>query len=681
LITATALASVRAISHDFGGAPQAFCLLYLNEVSKPINLRDFRMSDMETPPEEHILERINAPTDLKALTIDELKRLAQEIREVILANASEHGGHLAPHLGVVELTLAIHYVFDTAQDRLIWDVGHQTYTHKLVTGRRERFHTIRRKGGLSGYPRRDESPYDAFGVGHSSTSISAALGMAVARDRQNQKFKVIAVIGDGAMTGGMAFEGLAHAGHVATDLLVILNDNRMSIAPNVGGLSSYLSRLITAGVYNRAREDIGSFVKRMLGPQFTKAAHKLEHSVKGLITPGSLFQELGFRYIGPADGHDLDTLVGLLSNIKDFRGPVLFHCVTQKGKGYPFAEEDPLKYHGVRAFDLETGQFRPSAGDARKVRVRSFTEAFAETLIEEAHKDSRIVGITAAMPTGTGLSEFQKVFPDRVFDVGICEQHAVTFAAGLAAEGQKPVCAIYSTFFQRCFDQFVHDVCLQKLPVVFALDRAGAVGEDSPTQQGAFDISFLRCVPDIALLVPRDDLDLAAMLRWALQQQRPVVLRFARGQAPAIGAPGERDISKGEILRDGKDATILAVGPIVGACLGAAEKLAAAGLSVGVADARWVKPLDADLLTKLADLPIITVEENTIEGGFGSAVMEFFEERRPASDVRIHRLGFPDRFIEHATRDEQLEETGLSAESICRTACAFLGQHAPEPVR
>ncbi len=639
------------------------------------------MSDKDTRAGEHILERIDAPMDLKALSVEELKALAAEIREIILAKASEHGGHLAPHLGVVELTLAVHYVFDTDQDRLVWDVGHQTYAHKLVTGRREQFHTIRRKGGLSGYPRRDESPYDTFGVGHSSTSISAALGMAVARDRQSQRHKVIAVIGDGAMTAGMALEGLAHAGHVGTDMLVILNDNKMSIAPNVGGLSSYLSRLITAGVYNRAREDIGSFVKRMLGPQLTKAAHRIEHSVKGLITPGSFFQELGFRYIGPADGHDLETLVGLLSNIKDFRGPVLFHCVTQKGKGYPYAEEDPLKYHGVNAFDLQTGQFRASGGESRKVRVRSFTQAFVEALIEEAHKDVRIVGITAAMPTGTGLSEFEKVFPDRVFDVGICEQHAVTFAAGLAAEGQKPVCAIYSTFFQRCFDQYIHDVCLQKLPVVFALDRAGAVGEDSPTQQGAFDISFLRCIPETAILVPRDALDLAAMLRWALAQQSPVVLRYARGQAPTIGAPGERDVSKGEILREGKDATILALGPIIGACLGAAEKLAASGLSVGVADARWVKPIDADLLTKLADGPIITVEENTIEGGFGSAVMEFFEQRGRAHDVRIHRLGFPDRFIEHATRDEQLEEIGLSADRIYRATSAFLGQHVPEPVK
>ncbi len=639
------------------------------------------MSDTQPRPEERLLEAINAPRDLKALTIDQLKLLAQEIREQILAKASEHGGHLAPHLGVVELTLAIHYVFDTDQDRLIWDVGHQTYAHKLVTGRRERFHTIRRKDGLSGYPRRDESPYDPFGTGHSSTSISAALGMAVARDRQNQKHKVIAVIGDGAMTGGMAFEALAHAGHVDTDLLVILNDNKMSIAPNVGGLSSYLSRLITAGVYNRAREDIGSFVKRMLGPQFTKAAHRIEHTVKGLIMPGSLFQELGFRYIGPGDGHDIETLVGLLSNIKEFRGPVLFHCVTQKGKGYPYAEEDPLKYHGVNAFDIQTGQFRGPSQESRSVRVRSFTQAFVESLIEEAHQDSRIVGITAAMPTGTGLSEFEKVFPDRVFDVGICEQHAVTFAAGLAADGQKPVCAIYSTFFQRSFDQFVHDVCLQKLPVVFVLDRAGAVGEDSPTQQGAFDISFLRCIPDVAILVPRDDQDLAAMLHWSLKQPGPVVMRYARGQAPPIGAPGPRDITRGEILREGKDATLLAVGPVLSACLGAAEKLAADGLAVGVADARRVKPLDTELLDQLAGVPILTVEENTVVGGFGSAVIEHFEQDGRAHDVCIHRLGFPDRFIEHATRDEQMEEIGLTADGIYQSTRAFLGRQVSEPAQ
>ena len=626
------------------------------------------------------LKDIQSPKDLRNLSVPQLEGVAAEIREVIINTVSQTGGHLAPSLGVVELTLALHHVFNTPDDKLIWDVGHQTYAHKLVTGRREQFHTIRRKGGLSGYPRRDESPYDPFGTGHSSTSISAALGMAVARDRQNQTHKVIAVIGDGAMTGGMAFEALAHAGHVGADMLVILNDNKMSIAPNVGGLSSYLSRLITAGVYNRAREDIGSFVKRMLGPHLTKAAHRIEHSVKGLIMPGSLFQELGFRYIGPGDGHDIETLVGLLSNIKDFRGPVLFHCVTQKGKGYPYAEEDPLKYHGVNAFDIQTGQFRRPSQDARTVRVRSFTQAFVEALIEEAHQDSRIVGITAAMPTGTGLSEFEKVFPDRVFDVGICEQHAVTFAAGLAAEGLKPVCAIYSTFFQRSFDQFVHDVCLQKLPVVFALDRAGAVGEDSPTQQGAFDLSFLRCIPDVAILVPRDDLDLAAMLHWAFKQPGPVILRYARGQAPPIGAPGPRDITRAEILREGKDATLLAVGPVLSACLGAALKLAADGLSVGVADARSVKPLDAELLDKLAEMPILTVEENTIMGGFGSAVIEHFEQQGRGHDVRIHRLGFPDRFIEHATRDEQLEEIGLTAEGLYQSARALLDRQVSEPV-
>jgi len=373
--------------------------------------------------------------------------------------------------------------------------------------------------------------------------------------------------------------------------------------------------------------------------------------------------------------------VGLLSNIKDFRGPVLFHCVTQKGKGYPFAEEDPLKYHGVKAFDIQTGQFRGSEDSPDKTRVRSFTEAFVETLIEEAHKDSRIVGITAAMPTGTGLSEFEKVFPDRVFDVGICEQHAVTFAAGLAADGQKPVCAIYSTFFQRSYDQFVHDVCLQKLPVVFALDRSGAVGEDSPTQQGAFDLSFLRCIPETAVLVPRDDLDLAAMLRWSLKQPFPVVLRYARGLAPAIGAPHERDITQGEILREGREATFLAVGPILSACLEAADRLAAAGVPVGVADARSVKPLDTALLDRLADTPIITVEENSIEGGFGSAVMEYFERQGRAHDVRLTRLGFPDHFMEHATRKEQLEEVGLSADGLYRAACAFLGVQVSGPVK
>jgi 1-deoxy-D-xylulose-5-phosphate synthase len=622
-----------------------------------------------------LLEQIDAPADLKALNIEDLQKLAEEIRYKIIESAAANGGHLAPHLGVVELTLAIHYVFDTTQDRLIWDVGHQCYAHKLVTGRREQFKTIRKKGGIGGYPKPSESPYDSFGVGHSSTSISAGLGMAVSRDRLGEARRVISVIGDGAMTGGMAFEALAHAGGLGSDMLVVLNDNRMAISPNVGALSSYFNRLITGGVYNRAREDLGSFMKRMLGPQLTKAAHKIEHSVKGLITPSTLFQELGFKYVGPVDGHDMETVVECLTNVKNLGGPIFFHCVTQKGKGYPYAEEDPTTYHGVKAFDIATGKFQGGAG------VKTFTQAFSDALLEAAREDSSVVGITAAMPTGTGLSELQEHFPDRFFDVGICEQHAVTFAAGLAASGLKPVCAIYSTFFQRSYDQFLHDVCLQNLPVVFALDRAGAVGEDSPTQQGVFDLSFLRIVPNSTVLVPRDDVDTAAMLRWSLKQDKPVVLRYARSKAPTIGAAEDRDITRGEILREGADATLLGVGPILGSCLEAAEALETEGISVRVADARMVKPLDTALMDALSDAPILTVEENTIQGGFGSAVMEYFESTNRLGDVRIKRLGFPDRFIDHATRDEQLAEIGLDADGIAQSVRALLSSITPEPAK
>ncbi|MBN2309904.1 MAG: 1-deoxy-D-xylulose-5-phosphate synthase [Candidatus Hydrogenedentes bacterium] len=621
---------------------------------------------------QRLLDTIGGPADLKSLSLNELKGLAEEIRATIIETAARNGGHLAPHLGVVELALAIHHVFDTDRDKLIWDVGHQCYAHKLLTGRRDRFDTIRKKGGLSGYPKRSESPYDSFGTGHSSTSISAALGMAVARDRRGSAERVIAVIGDGAMTGGMAFEALAHAGHLGTDLLVVLNDNKMSISPNVGSLSAYFNRLITGGLYHRTREDLRTFMERMLGPGLTKAATRFEHSVKGFLTPGTLFEELGFKYVGPVDGHDLETLVECFSNLKNIRYPIFFHCVTQKGRGYSYAEQDPQTYHGVKAFNIETGEFETPEPAQSGPPVQTFTEAFATALIEAAEADPRVVGITAAMPTGTGLSEMQKVFPERVFDVGICEQHAVTFAAGLAAEGLRPVCAIYSTFLQRGYDQYVHDVCMQHLPVVFAIDRAGAVGEDSPTQQGAYDLSFLRLVPGVTVLVPRDDVDLAAMLRWALDQPGPVAIRYARGKAPTLGGAERGDITRGEVLREGADGTLLAVGPVLGACLAAAERLESEGLSVGVADARAVKPLDAALVDRLSDRPIVTVEENTLEGGFGSAVLEHFGRSGRLHEVRVKTAGFPDVYMEHATRAEQLADAGLDAEGIADTARAFI---------
>ncbi|HRI87144.1 MAG TPA: 1-deoxy-D-xylulose-5-phosphate synthase [Candidatus Hydrogenedentes bacterium] len=624
-----------------------------------------------------ILDGINSPRDLKTLSIDDLKSLAQEIRDKIIATASVNGGHLAPHLGVVDLTIALHYVFDTdSDDMLVWDVGHQCYAHKLLTGRRDQLPTIRKKGGLSGYPKRCESPYDVFGVGHSSTSISAALGMAVARNLTQQEGRGIAVIGDGAITAGMAFEAMSNAGHLNKDLIVILNDNNMSISKNVGAISAYFNKLITGGLYSRARGDLHSFMERMLPQQLTKAAERLEHSVKGFLMPGTMFEAFGFRYFGPIDGHDMETLVDCLTNLKRGHGPVFFHVVTKKGKGYSYAEEDPLTYHGVQAFDVQTGKFEASSGAS----APTFTNVFADALIEAAHKDPRVVAITAAMPTGTGLSKFEKEFPDRMFDVGICEQHAVTFGAGLATQGLKPVCAIYSTFLQRGYDQLIHDVCLQNLPVVFAIDRAGAVGEDSPTQQGAFDISFLRLVPSIKVCAPRDDADLRAMLHWALAEPGATAIRYARSKAPTIGAAEGRDITRGEILREGTDATIVAIGPVVGTCLAVAQAMQQEGYSVGVVDARWIKPLDTALMERLRHMPMITVEENTLPGGFGAAIIEHFADNGMLDDLKIKRLGFPDRFLDHATREEQLAEIGLDPESIASAVRALVGHRIPQSI-
>jgi len=626
-------------------------------------------------PNTPLLDTIHSPADIRTLGEDQLNELAAEIRERIIHIASQGGGHLAPHLGVVDLTLAVHYAFDTPRDHLVWDVGHQCYAHKLITGRREAMHTVRKRGGLSGYPRRSESPYDAFGTGHSSTSISAALGMAVADAQRNEDRHAVAIIGDGAMTAGMAFEALSHAGYLGSNLVVILNDNRMSIAPNVGALSTYFSRLITNGLYNRAKHDIKRIVPEMLHP----AARKMEHRVKGFLTPFTMFEELGFKYVGPIDGHCIHTLVVCLENIRKIDGPVFLHVVTQKGKGYEHAERDPLTYHGVKPFEKSTGRFGGSAGSESP--TPTFTDAFAEALLEATENDERVVSVTAAMPTGTGLSTVAERFPERVFDVGICEQHAVTFAAGLAANGMKPVCAIYSTFLQRGFDQALHDVCLQNLPVLFAIDRAGCVGEDSPTQQGAFDLSFLRIIPNIQIMAPRDAYDLKAMTRHCLEQDGPTAIRYARGKATVIGDTTGRDISCGEILRHGDDATLLGLGPVLQNCLEAAERLErTAGLSVAVADARWIKPLDEELIERLAGKPIITVEENSIVGGFGSAVLEHFEKRDMLGRVRLKRLGFPDEFVAHGTRDEQLADIGLDVDSIVDAVRKFLSQEITQTV-
>ena len=639
----------------------------------------------ELPKKFPLLAKIDRPEDLKAFSVKELVLLSEELRNVILDVVSRNGGHLASPLGAVDLTIALHSVFDIEQDSIIWDVGHQSHAHKILSDRKNQIYSLRRKGGLGGYPSRAESPYDPFGTGHSSTSVSAALGMSVARALTGRPGKAIAVIGDGALTGGMAYEALSHAGHLKKDILVILNDNNMSISSNVGALSSMLSKLITGGLYNRAKGDLKTFMEHTVGRHLTDAARKIESSVKSfVIPPGVFFQELGFRYFGPVDGNDIHTLVDCFRNIKDMSGPILFHCVTQKGKGYPYAEENPLKYHGVIPMDLDTGQFQAPIRTAEQKQAEaeatSFTVGFASALIEAAKEDERIVAITASMATGTGLDKFEEHFPDRFFDVGICEQHAVTFAAGLATQGMKPVAAIYSTFLQRGYDQYIHDVCLQNLPVVFAIDRAGLVGEDSPTQQGAFDLSFLRAIPNVVVTVPRDNHDLRLMLHWALKQDGPVALRYARSKAPPIGDPESRDVTRGEILREGTDCCFLAVGPIVGTCLQVAEALAEQGLSIGVADARFVKPLDTKLIDAIASVPIITVEENTLEGGFGSAVLEYLEATDKLADTRIRRIGMPDRFLEHATRAEQLATLGLDYAGLCKTVLEVLGRPATQPV-
>ena len=627
----------------------------------------------DLPSEFPLLDKILAPQDLHQFTLDQMEALADEIRRQIIETVSVNGGHLASPLGVVELTIALWHVFDMEKDLVVWDVGHQAYAHKILSGRRDRFHTLRTQDGISGYPSRSESPFDPFGTGHSSTSISAALGMAVARDFHGGDGHVIAVIGDGAMTGGMAFEALNHAGHLGRDLLVILNDNEMAISRNVGALSQYFSRMITARPYKRAKEDVSSFVKRLLGRRLTRTAQRLEQSVKGFITAGGLFQEMGFNYVGPVDGHDLPLLIEIFNNMKIMHGPILFHCATQKGKGYSQAEEDPSKYHGVKPAQNEhEGEARPPERPAEIVSARTFTEVFGEAMLDAAENHPSLVGITAAMPAGTGLNRMQEKYPDRFFDVGICEQHAVTFAAGLVTQGMRPVCAIYSTFLQRGYDQFIHDVCLQNLPVVFAVDRAGLVGEDSPTHNGAFDLSFLRAIPNAVVLAPRDGLDLRAMLDWAVKQPGPVVIRYPRDKAPTIGPAEPRDVTRGEILRTGSDATFLGVGPCVGMCLAAADILAAKGLSVGVADARLVKPVDAALVRSLAQMPLLTVEENALPGGFGSAVLEYFEQAGMIGGVRVRRIGLPDAFVEHATRAQQLSRHRLDPAGLAEAARSWL---------
>lgn len=623
-----------------------------------------------------LLSTISSPADLKKLSFEQLPQVAQEIREVIITTVSRTGGHLAPSLGVVELTLALHYVFDTPRDTIIWDVGHQAYAHKLLTGRQAQFHTLRQYGGISGFPKRAESIYDAFDTGHSSTSISAALGMASARCLKKERGRVIAVIGDGALTAGLALEGLNNAGDLHKDLIVILNDNGMSIAPNVGAMSSFLSRKLTGRTMVFLKKRVEQLLGALpgIGEDLLALAKKSEDAMKAFFTPGMLFEALKFTYLGPVNGHRLDHLIETLNNVKNLDGPVLVHVLTKKGKGYPPAENDPTGFHGLGKFDPDTGVAKKSVGE-----IPSYTEIFGDTLVRLAEEDSRLVAITAAMPDGTGLVDFRAKFPERFFDVGICEQHAVTFAAGLAVEGLRPVVAIYSTFLQRAYDQVLHDVCLQNLPVVFALDRGGIVGEDGETHQGLFDLSYLRHIPNLVLMAPKDEDELRHMLYTAVRHPGPIALRYPRGRGVGVNfSPTLRllPIGRGELLREGEDLLILAVGAGVYPALQAASELEKQGLQTAVVNARFIKPLDEQLLLSLAARigRVLTVEENVAQGGFGSAVLELFADHGLL--VPVKRIAVPDRFVEHGHPDLLRRKYGLDAEGIYKAALEFLAKPA-----
>jgi 1-deoxy-D-xylulose-5-phosphate synthase len=633
---------------------------------------EFVLSEVSKTP---LLDRVRVPRDLKNLSADQLKQLADELRSETIDAVAKTGGHLGAGLGVVELTVALHYVFDTPDDRVIWDVGHQSYPHKIITGRRDRIRTLRQGGGLSGFTKRAESEYDPFGAAHSSTSISAALGMAVARDLDGKKHNVVAVIGDGAMSAGMAYEAMNNAGARNERLVVILNDNDMSIAPPVGAMSAYLARLISGKTYRTLR-DIGKQLARHLPKFFEEKAGRAEEFARGFWTGGTLFEELGFYYVGPIDGHNLDHLLPVLRNVRDAEaGPILVHVVTQKGKGYAPAEISADKYHGVVKFDVATGAQAKS-----KPNAPQYTKVFAESLIKEARKDDRIIAITAAMPSGTGLDLFEKEFPDRCFDVGIAEQHAVTFAGGLATEGFKPFATIYSTFLQRAYDQVVHDIAIQRLPVRFAIDRAGLVGADGPTHAGAFDIAYLGCLPGFVLMAAADEAELVHMVATAVAiDDQPSALRYPRGEGLGVPMPAEGkplEIGKGRILQEGHKVALLSYGGRLGDCLKAAKELTALGLSATVADARFAKPLDVDLVTRLAreHEVLVTVEEGSI-GGFGTYVLQALAEQGLLDQgLRIRCMILPDQFIDQDTPAAMYASAGLDARAIVAKVFEALGK-------
>jgi 1-deoxy-D-xylulose-5-phosphate synthase len=636
------------------------------------SLLELLLSESSKTP---LLDRILVPDDLKNLSADQLKQLANELRTETVDAVAKTGGHLGAGLGVIELTVALHYVFDTPSDRLIWDVGHQSYPHKILTGRRDRIRTLRQGGGLSGFTKRAESDYDPFGAAHSSTSISAALGMAVARDLEGKKNNVVAVIGDGAMSAGMAYEAMNNAGARNERLVVILNDNDMSIAPPVGAMSAYLARLISGKTYRTLR-DIGKQLAQHLPKFFGEKAGRAEEFARGFWTGGTLFEELGFYYVGPIDGHNLDHLLPVLRNVRDAEaGPILVHVVTQKGKGYVPAETSADKYHGVVKFDVATGAQAKSKSTAPQ-----FTKVFGESLIKEARKDDKIVAITAAMPSGTGVELFAKEFPNRSFDVGIAEQHAVTFAGGLAAEGFKPFAAIYSTFLQRAYDQVVHDIAIQGLPVRFAIDRAGLVGADGPTHAGAFDVTYLGCLPGFVLMAAADEAELVHMVATAVAiDDRPSALRYPRGEGLGVPMPDEGrplEIGKGRIIQEGHKVALLSLGARLGECLKAAKELTALGLSATVADARFAKPLDVELVTRLAreHEVLVTIEEGSV-GGFGAYVLQSLADQGLLDQgLRIRCMMLPDRFIDQDSPAAMYAAAGLDAKAIVAKVFEALGK-------
>ena len=613
-----------------------------------------------------LLEKINSPEDLKTFSLPQLTDLAEEIRPYITDIISKTGGHLSSNLGVVELSIALHYVFNTPEDKIIWDVGHQCYTHKILTGRRDRFETIRQDGGLSGFPSKEESPYDVFDTGHASNSISIAVGLAESKKKTHDNHKIIALIGDGSLTGGMSFEALNHAGHLKSDIIVILNDNEMSISKNIGALSSYLNRIMTGEFISNLREEIKKITKNM--PTVYKTARYLEETIKGFFTPGVLFEELGFQYFGPVDGHDIGLLAEMFRNVKRLKGPLLVHVMTKKGKGYPHAEDDPERFHGISTFELTTGE-------STHKNAKTYTDVFGDTMIELAQKDERVVAITAAMGLGTGLDKFSNLFPERFYDIGIAEQHGVTFAAALALGGLKPFVAIYSTFLQRAYDQIVIDVCLQNLPVVLAVDRSGLVGQDGPTHHGTFDLSYFRHIPNMVLMSPKDGDELKDMLYSAYLYNQPVAIRYPRSEAQGIAVDKtlkEIPLGTWELLKEGDELTIIACGSMVYPALTVAEELEKEDMSIGVINGRFIKPMDKTLLFDIASKTkkILTLEENALIGGFGSGVRELLSEQGVL--IPVKSMGIPDMFIMHGSQERLRHILGIDREGIKKAIKAWL---------